>query len=205
MFIKRWLRVTTVFLILAPLGVSAAPEIEAGKEKSLGEMLIRVDDQADESEIVPSVRLGKEKESNLGQFSPSMLTPRFGFGIAFPEVKDSSGFIGGLYSFESESFAPWEVGLDFLLKGLLQFQGGKRWIYFPKDSVRPFVKASLNWSPSPALGLGNLVDWNRFQIRGGIGIDDLGSMSSRVRWELEVAISPLQTLILISLGFPIPL
>ncbi|MBX9766942.1 MAG: hypothetical protein K2X47_06700 [Bdellovibrionales bacterium] len=205
MSINIWSQTIALILILGPGVGFAAPEVEAGKEKNLGQTLIKVDDQVDEKEIVPSLRPEKEKDTNLGHFSPGMLIPRFGFGIAFPEVKDSSGFLGLIYGFESESFTPWEVGLDFLLKGLLQVQAGKRWIYFPRDSVRPFLKAALNWAPDPHLGLGNMVDWNRFQIRGGIGMDDLGSMHSRVRWELELAISPLQTLILISLGFPIPL
>jgi hypothetical protein len=126
-------------------------------------------------------------------------------GIAAPEIKDSSGFIGVLYSFESESFNPWEVGFDFLLKGLFQFQIGKRWIYFPRDSVRPFFKTAINWAPEPVLGLGNAVDWNRFQIRAGFGLDDLGWTRSRVRWEIEIALSSMQTLLLISLGFPSPL
>ena len=187
------------------LSAHGAPELDSSREESLGETLIQADENLDAQPLLPSVRGEETAENDLGQYCPSMLVPRFGFGIAFPEVKDSSGFLGLLYGFESESFNPWEVGLDFLLKGLIQVQGSKRWVYFPKESVRPFLKAGLNWVPQPQMGLGNLIDWNRFQLRMGVGLDDLGSLRSRVRWEVEIAVSPLQTLFLLSLGFPSPL
>lgn len=200
MSLVRW---CFFFLALASaVRVSASEEVDPGKTKNLGDTLIRMDEKKDEEPIVPSLRKDAAKD-DLGRFSPSMLVPRMGFGISPSNLSDSGGFVGLIYGFESESFNPWEVGFDFLLKGHIQVQGGKRWIYFPKDSVRPFVKASLNWSPDPNLGLGNIVDWNRFQVRGGVGLDDLGTTRARIRWEVEAAFSPLQTLFLISVGFPI--
>jgi hypothetical protein len=192
-------------LLLVPISSMGAPETDQSKSQNLGEALIRVDEKVDEIPLEPSAKPIVQRKELLGSFSPSMVVPRLGFGVAAPEVKDSSGFLGLIYAMESESFRPWEFGFDFLLNGLLQFQLSKRWIYFPRDSVRPSFKMGLNWKPNPVIGLGNLMDWNRFQLRLGLGLDDLNWVKTRLRWEIELALSPVNIQFLISIGFPIPL
>lgn len=147
----------------------------------------------DEGPLVPTRRAALQTHTiALGYWAGPLTT--------FDEDQYQSylSYIGSFY--HSAQLAQ-EISIEGTQTGLLGWSAGYKWIQDLGRNYEPFYKFSLGALYSPSEGIGTLINWNRYQVRVSVGLEDLFKLKRHFRSELGGTWSGLGLTYYVNVGY----
>ncbi|GIL18459.1 MAG: hypothetical protein BroJett040_22100 [Oligoflexia bacterium] len=119
---------------------------------------------------------------------------------AFDEYEHQyyAGYVGSFYR---DAQLAQELTLEGTQSGLLGWSAGFKWIQDLGRNYEPFYKVALGALYKPGEGIGTLINWNRYQVRASVGVEDLFRFRRHFRGELGGTWSGLGLTYFVNLGY----
>lgn len=115
------------------------------------------------------------------------LSPRLGYGYSVNPDKDQFWLVGIAYQLKSESIPRDEFMLDFRSQRDGIFTYAKKWMRHPTEPNRWSIKAGASLWFKTDDGLTNVINYEHYQIFGGIGYETWLISNTSLRFDLEAA------------------
>jgi hypothetical protein len=97
-----------------------------------------------------------------------------------------------------------EFGLQLNNLGLLGVDWGYKWLITSAEAYEPFYKLGVAAYYDPSDGLANVVDYQRYLVRGSIGAENLFRSFRRLKAEAGVGAGPLGLSVFANLIYAFP-
>ena len=143
-----------------------------------------------------------EQKSYFYPFQSAM-GPRLGLIMDSERLSNQEfphAIVGFFYLLPSLGYRHIELGADLQSNAAGTINGAYRWIYYPTEGLRPFLKAGISLLIEPTKGIANIVDYQQYAFRFGGGVEDSLQDPVSLRWDLEANVS-LKGAVLLNLVF----
>ncbi len=158
--------------------------------------------QLDTLSVSPPPELPEEvKKTHFYPYRQS-LTARVGFGL--DNHRDFPWIFGLMYMFKKFFSPRVEIGADGLSTGNGHVYFTLRHIFYERHYFRPFFRFGLNHEVNPDERLATFSRVNNYQLRGGVGMEDVLFLPASVRLELEALYGLKDNMIIFSFGYSYP-
>lgn len=128
-------------------------------------------------------------------------SPRAGILLEATDISSSKAFFGLSYMLPSKQSPHWEVSFDMSTQSLAFLSVNRRTIFDERRSFRPYYKWGVANIINSEYKLASLVELKNYQLKMGLGIEDLLTPPMSVRLEAEVGVGLENIYLLISLGY----
>lgn len=188
------MRLALIFLNLTFVLVNAS---QALPDSELGPPPINTKPTSPQSEWGASLLQSRKNSDHTLSFS---LGEMAGFLVDKGEFRRSS-FVSIQQTNYNRDFTAQEYGVELLSNGQVGLNWGFKTLMMLGKSFEPFYKYGFGGLYKTTEGLGSFINYERYQARVAMGVDDLLSLERQLRAEAGVAYSVLGVSYFISIGY----